>query len=280
MIDQRCRPPPSTATHVRRSFVWSRPAATPNFGVVGARFALLDGDDGEIRRATTSAGGTVDFRVDRSVHPPPYRIRELAAPAGLVPLEDDIEVAAPDGVVSTDPDGPTVVNMENRTRLHELMILKRVVGATPVPDDLAGFTFAITRPARDDRSRRGHRCGRPHAGRIRCLPGTTMMTETARPEWWPGDQPLPRSASQVTIPRRRPTSSWPSNSRTSIPRRDHVAPPVPAPVPTTTDRHPRPSRPRHAPQRRHPPPTFRQHHHPSRRPCRRRPRRPFPRPAS
>ena len=67
--DQRCRPPPSTATHVLAYIRVVKTSSDPNFGVAGARFALLDRDDGEIDRATTGPGGTVDFVVDRSIIP-------------------------------------------------------------------------------------------------------------------------------------------------------------------------------------------------------------------
>ena len=200
------------------------------FGVVGATFALVDGADLEIGRATTNAEGTADFRFDRSAHPPPYRVRELVAPTGLVPLEGDIEVATPDGVVSTDPDDPTVVSIENHPQLHELVILKRVVGMAAVRDDLTGFTFSIAR-AGDDAPVATVVTGTD--GRTQAQPvtaGAYVITETARPDWWPGEQPLPASL-EVTIPLE-------TDELVAV-EFDNIFPETPsttsaAPVPTTT----------------------------------------------
>lgn len=166
-------------------------SSDPNFGVAGATFALVDGADLEIGRSTTNAEGTADFRFDGSEHPPPYRLRELVAPTGLVRAEHDIDVTTPDRGISTDADDPTVVRVENHPQLHELVILKRVTGMELVPDDMSGFTFTMSQPGVDSP---GVTVTTDADGRTPVQPvaaGTYLVAETGRPDWWPSDQPLP-----------------------------------------------------------------------------------------
>ncbi len=204
-------------------------------GVAGARFALLDRDGAEIARAETDADGVVDFAFDPTPHPQPYRLRELEAPPGLAPLDTDIEVATPDGSISTDPINPTMVEVENHPALHDLMILKRVLGADSGPDDLTGFEFEV-RTSADDSVFATLVTGADGRTPVVAVPaGDYHVAETARPAWWPTDQPFPDPI-RVTVPADTDEAlvvefenHHPAPTTTTVPPA-----PTPPVVPTTT----------------------------------------------
>ena len=149
-------------------------------------------------------------------------------------------MTTPDGSISTDPDHPTLVNVVNEPIPHELTIQKRVVGAVPNSDDLAGFSFTI---ARRGTTPPVATLITDAAGRTPVLPlpaGEYDVTETARPTWWPGEQPLPDPI-EVSVPvdAGEPLviefeNRYPTTTTTLAPTPAPVPTTPPPPLPTTT----------------------------------------------
>ncbi len=173
------------------------------FSVAGAIFALIDADGTEIARATTADDGIVDFTFGPS-HREPLRIREVAAPPGLLPKSGDVDLTVSGEAVSIDPDQPTEVTIVNAPVEYDVSIQKRVIDAPSEPTDLSGFTFRFRRHTD------GAADPAPLATVLETGPdGRTPLTklsagaydvvEISRPEWWPADDPLP-SPTVVSIP--------------------------------------------------------------------------------
>ncbi len=168
------------------------------FGVDGAVFSLIDANGTEVTRRTTDDQGVVDFPPIAAHHPTPLTIREITAPVGLALRPDAVEVIA-DGGLSTDPDAPTVVEIENRPVEHDVTIQKKVVGSPGFGPQLAGFTFTVTRDSdgtnfgtltTDDTGR---------ASSLAVPAGDYSIREVDRPERWPGDEPFPEPI-RVAVP--------------------------------------------------------------------------------
>jgi hypothetical protein len=118
-------------------------SSDPAFAVDGARFAVIDSSGAVAATASTGATGAATLAaLDPSAHPGPYRIRELAAPAGLSKRPDDLHVAPP---YSRDPSRPTEVTVVNDPVLRQVRVRKALSDPAVGPGDLSGFEFSITR---------------------------------------------------------------------------------------------------------------------------------------
>jgi hypothetical protein len=118
-------------------------SSDPTFAVEGARFAVIDSNGAVASAASTGADGVATFTaVDPAVHPGPYRLREITAPAGLSTQPDDLHVAPP---YSRDPARPTEVTVVNHPTLRHMRVRKVLSNPSVGPKDLSGFEFSVTR---------------------------------------------------------------------------------------------------------------------------------------
>jgi hypothetical protein len=117
-------------------------SSDPAVAVAGTVFALYSGDT-EIARATVGANGRATFPpIPSRRFPPPYRLREVVAAAGLIPLDRDIAVP---GSISEDPRLPTVVTVANAAAVGTFGIRKELDREDIVAGrDMAGFVFRVT----------------------------------------------------------------------------------------------------------------------------------------
>lgn len=111
----------------------------------GGRFAVIDADGNVVATAVSDRHGTATFpAIDPGSHRPPYSVRELAAPAGLLRRTTDLVV---DGPYSSDPRAPTTVEVVNHPRQHQLRVRKVLSDPGVGPGDMEGFSFSVTRVA-------------------------------------------------------------------------------------------------------------------------------------
>jgi hypothetical protein len=151
----------------------------PTMGVAGAEFVVIDRDGDEVSTATSDAEGVARFApIDVVRHPPPYRVREQAAPPGLVVTTETVEIAGP----SLDPARPTVVEITNKPITVPVRLRKRLSIDDAGPDDLGGFSFEARR--RSDGSRHVLVTGADGvATPVDLAWGTYDVCEVAAPDW-------------------------------------------------------------------------------------------------
>jgi T-Q ester bond containing domain len=117
----------------------------PVMAVAGGLFQLIDGNDAVVAQGVTNVDGVVDFPpITPQANPAPYSIREVTAPPGLEPLDEDVPIPPP---YSTDLNAPTVVDIDNVPKNEFLVVRKALSDPDAGPDDLSGFEFSVTRVA-------------------------------------------------------------------------------------------------------------------------------------
>ena len=134
-VDRRVPPQPGHLLVVKQS-------SDPTIGVADAVFELLDNNQSVVERVSTAADGRATFApVDPSIHPAPYTLREVSAPAGLL-------VSAPNQVLPTlsaRSNDPTTVVMTDAPRTVPIEVVKEFSIEGVGPPDRSGFEFDLVR---------------------------------------------------------------------------------------------------------------------------------------
>ncbi len=134
-VDRRLPAEPGHLLVVKQS-------SDPTIGVADAVFELLDTNQSVVERVSTAADGRAMFApVDPSVHPAPYTLREVRAPAGLL-------VSAPNQTLPTlsaRSNEPTTVVMTDAPRTVPIEVLKEFSVEGVGPPDRSGFEFDLVR---------------------------------------------------------------------------------------------------------------------------------------
>jgi hypothetical protein len=134
-VDRRVPAQPGHLLVVKQS-------ADPTIAVAGAAFELLDANQALVEGVVTADDGRATFApVDPSVHPAPYTIREVSAPAGLL-------VSAPNQtltVLSVNASEPTTAVMTDAPRTVPIEVIKGFSIEGIGPEDRSGFEFDLVR---------------------------------------------------------------------------------------------------------------------------------------
>ncbi|MEM1331940.1 MAG: hypothetical protein AAGG08_00655 [Actinomycetota bacterium] len=124
-------------------------SSDPAVSVVGTEIVIADGDGSLIGALTVGPDGRTDtLTIDPRRNPPPYRWKETEAAPGLVARPTSTAIDVP---LSTDPERPTVIEIENSAAIGSFRIEKTFSDpAVGVDRDLSGFRFRVTEVSTGD----------------------------------------------------------------------------------------------------------------------------------